>query len=243
MTEIVNLPTMYMDGCNLSFATTTTLGVTAGQVRDSTNNFDIVIANPLTISGTSIGLNGLDTGALDNNKFYNVFIIGDSSNFKPAGALISLSATPILPFGYNLIRLVGVWLTNGTANFLPIYQSGSATERTYFYDAPVSVLTDGAATAFTPVVLSAGVPSINGLVVLFNTAYTPQAVNNTFTLRPTGSSSSATVLQNGIAAGVQQDAQIQMPILLAAGNPSLDYKVINAGDKLSLFVAGFNISL
>jgi hypothetical protein len=243
MTAIVNLPTMYMTGGNISVATNTTLGITAGQFRDSTNSFDIVIANSLVVTGTAIGLNGLDTGALGNNKFYYVFIIGDSAKFRPSGAIISLSnTTPILPFGYDLIRLVGICLTDGSAHFLPIYQSGVANDRTYFYDTPINVLTDGAVTTFTPVNLGAAVPSISN-VVLLNTAYTPQAVNNTFALRPTGSASSATILQNGIVAATEQDLQVQMPVLVASGNASLDYKVINAGDKLSLFVAAFNLSL
>lgn len=43
MAQIVNLPTMYINGCNLIYVNGTTINVTAGQVRDSSNQFDIVV--------------------------------------------------------------------------------------------------------------------------------------------------------------------------------------------------------
>lgn len=243
MAEIVQVPYNNIYGCTLSFNSATSLNVSAGQTRDSLNNFDIIISSPVVISAGSVGLNGLDTGALANNKLYNVFLIDSSAGFKTAGAILSLSNTPLLPAGYDIIKLIGVCFTNGSAQLVPIYTSGIGSQRTFFYDTPLAVLTDGAATTFTAVPLTNFVPSINQTVVLFNSKLTPQAANNVFALRPTGSTSNGTVLQNGMIATVEQDSQFQMPILLAAGIPSIDYKVANSGDKLTLLVAGFSMSL
>ena len=244
MAQIVNLPTMYINGCNLIYVNGTTINVTAGQVRDSSNQFDIVIPNPLVINSTTKGINGLDTGSLGNNLFYNIYIVSDSSGFRPAGAILSLSSSgaPLLPVGYDLIRLIGIWLTGGSAILVNIYQTGQGNDRTFFYDVPIPVLTAGVATSFTPVNLSAAVPNICRLIEL-NAAYTPAAVNNICALRPTGSTSSATVRQNGIVATVEQDIQVQIPVLLASGNPSIDYMVTASGDALTLNVSAFNISL
>lgn len=244
MAEIANLPTMYIDGCNLSNSETI-ITISKGQVRDSTNQFDIVIPNPLSLVSTTNGLNGLDTGSLTGTVFYNVFIIGDSSNFKPAASILSRSTTPVLPFGYDLIRLIGVWLTQGSAPYhlQTIYQIGSSNDRYFFYDTPIHTSVFGASnTTFTPITLENCVPNSSSLAI-FNSSYIPTAVNDTFSLRPTGSNSNATILQNGIVAGVEQDSQFQMPILLASGVPSIDYKVSNGSDTLTLFLAAFNLSL
>lgn len=120
---IVNLGETYLTGALLTFVTTTTITVTPGQGRDSTNTNDIVlrptitaanaaVANPLnlmidanapnqTLNVRANGANGLDTGVLAANTFYYVFIIsssiftGDynSDSYLPAATLISLSRT------------------------------------------------------------------------------------------------------------------------------------------------------
>lgn len=243
-TQILPLPNSYITGCNLGFLTTTTLSLSVGQVRDNTNQFDIVINAPITITGTATGLNGLDTGALANNKFYSVFAIGSSSGYKPGASIISLSSTaPVLPNGYDLIRLIGVWPTNGTSQLTNMYQVGMGSNRAYYYDSPPAVLTNGAATAYTAVNLANFVPAVNEAVVIFNTSYTPLLANNNFKLRPTGSTSGSAIVQNGLVATVEQDSQVQIVTLLASGNPSVDYTVTAAGDKLTLLVSSFSISL
>lgn len=243
MSEINEYPIIYINGCSISFATTTTLNVSSGAVRDQTNNYDIPITAPLTISSASQGLNGLDVGTIGNNKLYNIFIIDSSSGFKPAGAILSLSSVPFLPAGYDLIRLIGLCRTDGSAHFLNMYQVGLESYRSFIFDTPISILTAGAETSFTAINLTGFVPAISNTIITLIASYTPQAAGNEFNLRPTGSTSTVGIQQKGIVAAVEQDSQITMLTLLSAGNPSIDYKVGNAGDALSLSIYSIQLSL
>src|SRR6266568_7546379 len=97
--QIVNAPQLYVNNLNISRASSTTLLIAAGQCRDSTNVFDMFLPSATTINAAVNGLNGLDTGSLIATKMYYVYVIADPSGFKPTGCLMSLSASPVLPFG------------------------------------------------------------------------------------------------------------------------------------------------
>lgn len=243
MPEIVNLPVHYINGCVLSVTSNTTLNVTNGQLRDNTNTYDMVVSTPIAISSAAIGLNGLDTGTVGNNKLYNVFVISASNGFKATGAIISLSAIPVMPEGYDLIQQIGICITNGTAQFLPISQSGINSERSFVFATPLSILSAGVATTFTAISLLNFVPAINNTPITLIASYTPQAAGNAFNLRPTGSTSTTGLPQKGIVAAIEQDSQVTVLAMLSGGNASIDYKVGNAGDALSLSIYSIQLSL
>lgn len=243
-TQIVPKPNNYLTGLNLSLLSTTTLNLSRGQARDSTNSFDIVIPNDLIIDASVDGVNGFYQGELVGNEFYYLFVIGSSLGIRTPGALISSGPinNPLLPPGYDLFRLVGVWRTDGSATFVNTYQLGSGVERTYIYDTSTAVLSGGTQTAFTAVQLFPFVPPIAKTSLLMKANYTPAVAGNEFSLRPTGSASTGTITQKGLVATVIQDTIIKMPALIDGVNNSIDYKVTTA-DTLNLYVYGYTIPL
>ena len=117
--QIVPLPYRYIQGLNLSLAGNKSLTLAPGQARDSTNQFDLVIPNAITIDATKEGVNGLEPQiALAGNLFYSVYVIGSSLGFATPGAIIAnAGSAPLLPDGYDLYSLIGVWNTDGAINF------------------------------------------------------------------------------------------------------------------------------
>lgn len=143
-TPVVNLGNLYMNGLKLSWLSTTSLNVSPGQCRDSTDTNDIqlpasitygpsnarvTITPTYTISTTKSGALGVDvlpTAGVAASTLYYVYAIGSSTNNSPnqsgfdvnllPSALISLSATaPTLPYGYDMFRRIGAVRTDATA--------------------------------------------------------------------------------------------------------------------------------
>ncbi len=258
--QLVPNPIVYASGMQLSWVSTTTLSVTSGQVRDYTNEFDIVVGAPYsatpvatTINGAINGLNGLDTGALGNNKCYAVYAIGDSAGFNPPGFLLSLNAAnaPLMPTGvngsnYSLIRRIGYVFTDGSAHFLKFYQVGTGGSRYYQYDVPISVLSGGSSATFAAVNLETAAPLVNNSLVYINLAYTGNAAGNQASIRPTGSAAAAgscPIEITAIATGHAQDFTPTAALAtVSTTHLQLDY-IVQASDALSISVVGYQDSL
>lgn len=116
-TPIANVGIRYINGCRLGYLTATTMAVTAGICRDSTDTVDIVMGgnqyssatnvageqglnNPVsasalvTINTANTGAGGVDLGggtAITASRIYAVFAIGDSRGFNAGSALLSLA--------------------------------------------------------------------------------------------------------------------------------------------------------
>lgn len=72
-----------------------------------------------TITTTTTGLGGLDTGVLAASTWYSVWRIGTLAGAR--GFLFSLSASaPTMPVGYTLKARIGWFRTDGTANKYPL---------------------------------------------------------------------------------------------------------------------------
>lgn len=252
-----------INGLTLTWLTGgTTLSVSAGICRDSTNTFDINLGNFLganpnatantstTINAATNGVNGLDTGTLANNTWYAVYIIADSAGFNPPACIISTNATgPLLPTGsnpliapsgYSLFRRIGWVLTNSSAQFIKFYQGGGSNSRLYQWDSNIQVLGSGHATTFTGVSLASAVPP-QATVVNCYFAISPAVAGDAMTIRVTGSTSSALFQLSGSVASVTQIIP-PTPILCGlngSNQPSLDYEVTASGDSAFIDVTGF----
>jgi hypothetical protein len=244
MAEITNLPVMYITGCKLSviIGRGNELHVSSGQLRDSKNSYDMVALSPLTISNTSLGINGVDTGKTKKNKCYNVFIIAASNKYQPTGAMISLSENPLLPYGYDLIRKIGYCNTNDYAEFVCFYELGQNSDRIIVFDDPVYILKNGNKTDFTTLDLSPYLPPIPNILITLFTSFTPQTAGNTFSVKPP-LTSYLSFVDTGIVAGKEKDAHISMAAGLDSGKPCIDYRVTEAEDKLLIYLYSFHISL
>jgi hypothetical protein len=238
---IQNLPFLYDNNLLDSWLSNTTLTLSSGQCRDSTNIYDIVLKNAVILNAANIGVNGLDQGTLAASTWYYVFVISDPVTGNPTAALLSLSKTqPLMPFGYSAFRYVGAWRTDGSSHFLKMWKYGNAGTRQCWWDSPVSVLSSGIAATFTAISLVSGVPTTLATDVTFSVDLKATAASNTAVLRPTGSSGPGIITVSGAVASIDQILPVVCPCLIATVSsvlvPAIDYEVTGS---LSLSVIAF----
>lgn len=248
-TPIVNSGNLYVNGLELSWIDGTHIQVYKGEARDSTNVNDINLSATILINAAIQGAGGLDQGALANNTFYAVYVIGNSLGNAHSSALISTNTTsPALPYNYDMFRRVGFVLTSGAAAILEFWQeqalggiSISNSSRRMWYDAPISVLAATAQAAFTAQVLTAAIPlKLSGTEVTFNVDLLPNAAANFVELRPTGSTAAAGMVKlSGDVGGVHHFDQVRCVCAAdATPHPSIDY-ITDAATTVALTVSAY----
>lgn len=258
---VYSLPFLYIQGLNISIASTTMLGISPGQCRDSTDSIDMPVGYPdlqgniypatqfanyipgLFINTAVNGANGLDQGTLAASTQYAVYLIGDSRGYNPVAAILSLTSSPgpKMPFGYDSLRLLGFQATGAGSTF--VYATSKpqnyVNALTYLLQPPISVLAGGNATAFTAINLSTAIPTttLQNIVVTLRVTFTPAASNDVVQFRPTGSIAT-TNLRNIVAVtgGVAQTQYINVIAGVGASVPSIDYNVTSASDAVSVSV-------
>jgi hypothetical protein len=260
------LPHLYVQGLQLSAATptaATVIAVAPGAARDSSNNIDMVVGlfdyfnidHPalqflnyqagLFINSVVNGVNGLDTGAIAASTQYAVYLIGDSRNYLPTAAVLSLTSNiaPTLPQGYDSYRLIGFWATDASKHFVyaTVKPQNIGGLLTYFNSPGVSVLSGGTSATFAAVDLTtnAAVPvtTLQNVIVTFLATFTPAAVGDTAQFRPTGSTATGGLPTiTGIQAGFAQNQYIQVIAGQGSSVPSIDYKLTSSSDALTLTV-------
>lgn len=264
---IVNLPLpLYISGLNLSVASTTVIAIAPGQARDVNDQIDMPVGFPNYIGGLTpaptflncpqplfvnsgvVGANGLDAGTLAASSNYIVYLIGDSTNFKPVAGLISLASNqyPLLPAGYDSYRIIGFVSTDSSVHFTAASILNAAFEKSYFLQPYVSVLSGGNATTFTAIDLSSAIPTTTDpfVIAYLNVIFTPAAVGDVVQFRPTGSTAtSGLVTIVGQAAGISQTECVTVMTGVASSKPEVDYKVTASGDSVSVLVEGYSVTL
>lgn len=249
---IYNLPILYKQGGKISYATTTTLSISACLVRSSTDDLDINVGDyfgdqdATVVNGAVNGLNGLDTGSLAASSVYAVFAIADSAGYNESGYLLSLSQTaPVMPngtfpSGYNVMRRIGWAITNGSSQFSKIYVSGTGNTMRYTYDVPVAVLSSGTSATQAAVTLSAVVPAVEGIPVDLGCDFVSDAAGKKATLCTSGGTiASSRFILNAQVATVHVIQDYIIPAALISSAPKVDYIISAATSSLSLYVNGF----
>ncbi len=250
---IVNLGNLYVTGLNLTYLTTTTFSVAAGQARDSTDVNDIVLDAAVTVNVRVNGANGLDAGTLAANSIYYVFVVGDSTKYNDPCALISLSATaPQLPAGYDMFRRIGAIKGNATAApntlILPFHQRGNGLDRAMYYMSPIATaIAAGAAVVWTDVVLTTFIPT-TATSVIAQCQLTSDAGGTRYALFA-GSALVAVnlltvyeVIMTSPASVVTLDTLV-IPATNTAGVMTCQYAVSDAAAALAVLVGGYIDSL
>jgi hypothetical protein len=239
-----NLPFLYDNNLLDSWASNTTLTLSSGQCRDSSNIYDIVLSATVTINAAVSGVNGLDTGTLAASTWYYLYVISDPVSANPTAAILSVNAPavgPVIPYGYSAWRYIGAWRTDSSSHFLKMWKYGVTGSRKCWWDKPISVLSGGASATFAAVSLVGAIPTSLATTVTFSATVTPTGAGNTAVLRPTGSSDTGTVIMSGAVAAVAQVLQVECPCLIATVSsvlvPAIDYEVTGT---LSLSVAAFD---
>ena len=135
----VALPTFmrgYIAGMTLSNDTgtpNTKLDVSTGVCADDSSAALMYIGTSV-IDCATVGLNGLDTGSLAANTWYNVYAISKASGATP-GYLLSISGSPTFPAGYTLKRRIGSIVTDSSAHIRAFLHRGSD----FLYNPPVGL--------------------------------------------------------------------------------------------------------
>lgn len=262
---VYSLPHLYIAGISLSVASTTVIALSPGAARDSMNNIDMEIgyANlqgnvlpatqvlnyipPFFVNSAVTGAGGLDAGTLAASTQYAVYLIGDSRGYMPTAGILSLSsnAYPLLPLGYDSLRLMGFAGTNGSTAFTAAGILNAANLKSFYLSPAVSVLSGGNATTFTAIDLSTPIPTTTdtNVIAFLQVTFTPANVGDTVQFRPTGSTATAgltTIV--GTTAGVAQTQFQQIVCGVGASKPEIDYKVTASGDSVTVLVAGYSFT-
>lgn len=124
------MPYKYIYGCIPCVDSRGIVRVTAGQVRDDTNSFNMTLSSTHILAPKTIGVSGfpsgnivvplssaLDKGTYTLNTVYTVFVVGDSTKANQPRILLSLSQTePVMPIvngiTYSIKRLLGYLATS-----------------------------------------------------------------------------------------------------------------------------------
>lgn len=222
----------------------TKLDVAAGSILDSSKTFQINLDASVTIDASVNGLNGLDTGSLAASSLYYVYLVSSPTGAGVVGAMVSLSATPYLPYGYSAYACIGYIATGAGSTFLKGYWTDDKSSlRTFMYDAPqATAITAGNATSYTAIDLSALVPAVASTPVFIDSALTPAAASQTLKLQPAGGTGDAVTITGQVSA-VVVSSQSLVIAQLASGDPKVSYKVSNAAAAAAINVAGYQFAI
>ena len=244
---VQNLPFLYINGLipsNNATTPNTKVNLSTGQCRDSNDVMDITISTALVIDTAVIGdVNGLDQSVLEASKVYAVYVIGDSSNKKASGGLISLASnsTPLMPFGYDSYRLVGYMVTDSSVHFLKAYVAGNNNYRRFVYDAPQATsVTAGTSATYAAIDLTTLVAPVDNLPVTFRANWTANAAADTFNMQGgngTGDQWGLIALVAGATAHTLGFGSVLSQ--LVSGVPKSNYKVSAVGG-VAINVAAFD---
>ncbi len=256
---IVNQPNLYMNGLILSNNATTPhtkLDIAAGQCRDSNNILDINLGNylnqgnaALTANSATVvnfginGAGGLDTGSLAASTFYYVFAIADSSGKNQPSALASLSASaPLLPFGYDSIRLLGAVKSDASPFLLAFYAVGNGLSRFFEWDAPIAitVTASGTSSTYSAMDLSPGMPASSYAQATMYAKWDPNAAADVLNFTPAGATGDY-IVNTAISTTVQDLIFVIKPLTVSSV-PKVSYK-ISAGTLTAVNLMGFGMSL
>lgn len=236
----------YFNGLGLSNNATTPntkLNVATGSCLDSTGTFQLTLSAAAVIDATTTGLNGLDTGSLAASTVYKVFLVSDPITQQASGAMISTSATPLLPYGYSAYALIGYVTTDSSSHFLLGYWSDNDSARRVFtYDAPIIALNAGTQTGYTGVALTSFVPPVANTQVNMYMLFAANAAGNAANLQGYNSTGDQITVIAPVATGTANTtANVNVLAQLNSSAPSIKYKV--AAGSLSLYVCGYVFDL
>jgi hypothetical protein len=252
--QIVSQPQLYATGCTMTWASNTTITVSAGQLRDSTNMYDINVGNYLginpsvtantttTLNMTVNGVNGLDVGTFAASSTYYVYVVADSTGYNQPCVIASLATQPYLPLGYSIWRRVGQFISNSSTHIILFYQTGTKSQRTYQYDAPIILSLSGSTTPVA-VALTASVPNLFVVPVYLSATLNPATAANSASIQPTGGTGFPVVISAPVASAIQKFAPFRITPAFNTATPaelSISYETTSGSDALTLSVIGYD---
>jgi hypothetical protein len=253
-TQIANAGFIYANGCKVFTSPPTIVSISAGQVRDYTNTYDIVVPQSLSISTAFAGPGGLDTGTILANTFYAVYVLYDVSQTNPPVGLLSrVSSQPLMPslngITYTSYRLLGYVKTDNSSELYNISMIGNGTLREQFMHPTTAVVVNGTAIAYADVDLSPAVPAILGTsdagnpVISFSASvqYNPgTTAGSLLEIKNGGSTDAADCIVSGPVASVVFTGSINCSAdYFTSGKYLIKYQNSNAGGATSIYIHSF----
>jgi hypothetical protein len=222
---------------------------------------DIVSNTAITLQLTGNGINALDTGTLQANKVYALYVITSSAGNSPVYGLYSLNqgntiVSPVMPTGtdgnvLDLKRKVGYFLTNSSSQIARFVTTGDTNNRTYNFQllgtvGDVLVAWTGS-TAIKVIPLTSVVPNAPGTVV-GGTFYlqSNSAVQNkcwVSNYNPgTSIANTIPLLDPGIS-GVSSACYQRLAVDYTTGTPSICVQLTVTTQSLDVFITDFAYSV
>ena len=247
---IIRKTPVYIEGLTSVVTGAKKILLSSGICSNSLNTNDIVVLNDIEIDATVTGLNGLDTGTFGSSggsTFYYVHVIADSSGYRQTAALLSLSIdNPVMPYGYDIYRMVDIKHATGTspnASFDISYTLGNL-ERTFIWETPKNCCVGFNEESFTVQSLTGIVPANLAIsLVEFIGSFTPDVAGDVATIRPTGSSSTGTAYISGTVASVASTQVMKCFVLNTSQSNSIEAKVSSSDDALTLDALSFTFDV
>lgn len=254
--EGFSLPFGYISGFKLEWKTIEIILVGEEEIKnickDSTDAFNLgYLGTGGEIIDTGVmGVGGLDTGSL-GNFWYFVYVIGDSTGTNPTNVMFSKDyfvAGITFPAGYDIARRVGSFYVNDAFKIRKFFQTvDTATPiRRYYYDEDRGILialNKGNSLAWATIPLETYVPNFGGvatanhvdLFIEFEDANQPGIHRAWF--RPTGSTANTPV--NGYFNQVARKISTQNFLLPLVSDPSVEYRLDDSADNVSVYIYGY----
>jgi len=230
-------------------------------LRDYSNTYTIEFDGVLTLTPHATGVGGLDSGTLNSNILYAVYVIGQSKGRGRSNVSVIMSTNLVRPtlstnasgkyLAWDTWRRVGAvrthWTNGGITNISPFVQTGQGRERTMWYNtaATLNALTagnSGTNTVFTSVDASGFIPIDCEAII---TAAIVQGTTNSaagVALKPSAGYSLAenvsavgSKVLNVDGANVQAVFNVRIPVVSRA----FLYYVLDDDDVASFAVAGY----
>lgn len=150
-----------------------------------------------TVTNTSSGVGGLDTGSLAANKFYYIFAVADA-DATTFTAIMSESATNPTNANALYYKFIGVALTDTTSDWLSYYWSGNGSDITIMWDVPINETTTVSGGVWSAALdCSSSIPSISTMGIFGMQSYETDDTIASISIRPAGSTWSVSA-ENGI---------------------------------------------
>lgn len=246
---VVNAGNLYVNGLIPYFVTATTVSISSGQARDSSDVTDVFLDADITINTALFGVvNGVDAGPLTASSYYAVHVIKDSSLYNAPGGLLSLSATaPQLPSNYDTFRHIGYVYLNSSSNILSFYYIGNSNDRRFILDTAltttVSAVGDTAYQIFSFTGKMPAVANNDYMIAIVNATLLAASAGNGAFFKAFNSSS--TDGQNYIKCPAASTMAVQLELLteLDDGAMKIKWKTSSASDDLTIDVVGFEFTV
>ena len=231
-------------GCNITVTSDTVLTISVGEVTCSNSAGTIrrmrKNTSTTTVTNTSSGVGGLDTGSLAASTWYYIYAVADA-DATTFTAIMSASASFPTNASALYCRLIGVALTDGDSDWLVHYETGKGSEVIGMWSVPINETTTVNAGSWLALDCRSSIPSISTMGVFGLYSYDTSATSAGIWVRPTGSTWN-TGTANGIYTNSSSttDTEIGGQRWCATNSlQSIDYYNLTGDDGTSIDVEGF----